>query len=273
MGKTTPTKRILFAVICLFTVLISVGCSEPDSSDEFSFNGKKYTLTISDDFDSFDTTIWAKCPQIERQDAGGYWANKCSSVEDGNLVITCTTTSTGTPISGGVKTRRSHDQTFGLYNIRFKMEKADGLWYAFWLLSDAMENDTTGGNGAVDGAELDILEVVPHSGDFEMSVHWDGYFEHLKSYSEGIHVTDDFYDTYHEIWYLWDKDGYKLYLDGTDEKSLVFSFSGKEHGDGACGVPSYLIISAEYGTWGGEIDEEQLPAHLYVDYVRVYSEK
>ena len=38
-----------------------------------------------------------------------------------------------------------------------------------------------------------------------------------------------------------------------------------------CAVPSYLIISAEFGTWGGEIDETQLPARFYVDYARVYS--
>ena len=264
-------RRLVVACICLFIVLSAVGCSEPDSYDEITFNGKKYKLTMSDDFDFWDTTKWSKCPQMERQDAGGWWANKCSSVEDGNLVITCSSAKNGKPISGGVQTKSKFDQAFGLYHFRFKMEKADGLWYAFWLLSDAMGSDKTGGNGAVDGAELDILEVVPRTGDFEMSVHWDGYYENLKSYGEGIKVSDDFFDRYHEIWYLWDEESYKLYLDGTDEKSLVFSVSGKEHGDGTCTVPSYLIISAEYGTWGGVIDETQLPAHFYVDYVRVYS--
>ena len=260
-------KRIL--PVCIFLLIV---LSFASSSEEIVFNGKRYALTMSDDFDIWDKTKWSKCPQEKRQDAGGYWANKCSTVEDGNLVITCTMTNNGIPMSGGVQTKRAFDQTFGLYHFRFKMDKADGLWYAFWLLSDSMGNDRTGGKGAVDGAELDILEVVPHTGDFEMSIHWDGYFEHLKSYSEGIRVSDDFYDTYHEIWYLWNEDGYKLYLDCTDEKSLVFSVSGKDHGDGTCKVPSYLIISAEYGTWGGEIDETQLPAHFYVDYARVYSE-
>ena len=263
-------RRILFSILFLLIALAVCGCKEPDSQDVISFNGKEYKLALSDDFDSWDTTKWKKCPQEERQDAGGWWRNSCSKVEDGNLVITCSIRN-GIPVSGGVQTRRAYDQTYGLYHIRFKMEKADGLWYAFWLLNDGMENDTTGGNGAVDGAELDILEVVPHTGDFEMSVHWDGYYEHLKSYSEGIRVRNDFYDTYHEIWYLWDEDGYSLYLDGTDEKSLMFRVSGIEHGDGTCAVPSYLIISAEFGTWGGEIDETQLPARFYVDYARVYS--
>lgn len=264
-------RRIAIAILYILLALAVFGCKEPDSPDVITFNGKKYKLAMSDDFDFFDTSKWKKCRQEERQDAGGWWRNSCSKVEDGNLVITCSISKKGTPISGGIQTQRNLDQTFGLYHIRFKMEKADGLWYAFWLLNDGMEYDTTGGNGAVDGAELDILEVVPHTGDFAMSVHWDGYTEHLKSYSEGIRVKKDFYDTYHEIWYLWDEDGYSLYLDGTDEESLVFRVSGKDHGDGTCAVPSYLIISAEFGTWGGEIDETQLPARFYVDYAQVYA--
>ena len=268
-------------VLCCLTLMIAVlflfcSCAEQPAEEninEVTLGGKKYSLVLSDEFDFWDTSIWARCPQVERQDAGGWWKNSCSKVEDGNLMITCDVDKEGTPISGAVRTRWTHDRTYGLYHFRFKMEKADGLWYAFWLLSDTMENDTTGGNGATDGAEMDILEVVPHSGDFEMSVHWDGYEEgNLKSYSKGIVVNDDFYDRYHEIWYLWDQDGYKLYLDGTDEKSLVFSFDGKNTG-GTCAVPSYLIVSAEYGAWGGEIIKSQLPAHFYVDYVRIYSEE
>ena len=266
-------KRVLlFFVMILFTAFM-LSCKEPESIDEVTFNGKKYKLSFSDEFDTWDISKWGKCPQMERQDAGGWWANKCSGVEDGNLVITCTVTNAGKPISGAVQTRPLYNQTFGLYHFRFKMEKADGLWYAFWLLCNEMENDVNGGNGARDGAELDILEVVPRSGDFEMTVHWDGYYENLKSYGEGMRVSDDFFDRYHEIWYLWDENGYRLYLDGTDEKSLVFSIDGKKHGDGTCAVPCYLIISAEYGSWGGEIDETQLPAHFYVDYVRIYTQE
>lgn len=70
------------------------------------------------------------------------------------------------------------------------------------------------GNGATDGAELDIIELVPNPNELCSSVHWDG--------------------------------------------------------DGTCAVPCDLIISAEYGKWGGDIDKTQLPAHFYVDHVRIY---
>ena len=73
-----------------------------------------------------------------------------------------------------------------------------------------------------------------------------------------------------ELWYQWTEEGYRLYMDGTDEDSLLFFFPGDQYGDGTCAVPCGLIISAEYGTWGGAIDPEQLPAHFFVDYVKIY---
>ena len=46
--------------------------------------------------------------------------------------------------------------------------------------------------------------------------------------------------------------------------------AGDEYGDGTCAVPCDMIISAEFGSWGGDIDTAQLPAHFYIDHVRVY---
>ncbi len=241
---------------------------------DITFAGKKYTLTFNDDFDHFDERKWAHCPEQERQDAGGEWRDSCCEVRDGNLVISCTIDKDGTPISGGIRSTGEYEQAFGLYNIRFKVEKADGLWYAFWLLTDKMEEGLTG-NGATDGAELDIFEYVPHTDEFSMSVHWDGYEKDLKSafetYYPGEHYPGgSFFDRWHEVWYLWDEYGYRLYLDGTDDSCLVFDFPGDGYGDGTCAVPCDMIISAEFGSWGGDIDTAQLPAHFYIDHVRVY---
>ncbi|MCR5427969.1 MAG: family 16 glycosylhydrolase [Lachnospiraceae bacterium] len=240
-----------------------------DIPEEITFNGRKYTLAFADEFDSLDMNNWAYCPEMERQDAGGVWRRSCSSVVDGNLMITCDIADDGTPISGGIRSVKEHERTYGLYHIRFMAEKADGLWYAFWLLSDNME-EPVAGNGATDGAELDIIELVPNPNELCMSVHWDGYGPDLKSYCELTHVGEDFYGRYHDLWYLWDERGYRLYMDGTDSAALIFDVAGNEHGDGTCAVPCDLIISAEYGKWGGDIDKTQLPAHFYVDHVRIY---
>ncbi len=265
MTKVTAVTAVL--------LLILSGFFRFTTNREIPFDGQKYTLVFSDEFDSFDESSWAYCPEMERQDAGGVWRNSCSTVENGNLIITCDITDDGTPISGAIRSTKAAERTYGLYHIRFKAEKADGMWYAFWLLSDHMEEETAEdqmNNGAKDGAELDIMELVPNPNELCMSVHWDGYGPDLKSYCELTHVDEDFYDRYHDLWYLWDEHGYRLYLDGADESALIFDVSGDEHGDGTCAVPCDLIISAEYGKWGGDIDRLKLPAHLYVDYVRIY---
>ena len=283
-------------LFCLFLlVILFCGCKEcnaaesgtsaADNDDDrmVTFAGKNYELTFRDDFETgkLDTKKWRYSPEMERQDAGGWWKKKCSKVENGNYVCTCKIDDDGTPISGGIQTNGKFEQTYGLYHIRFKIEKAYGLWYAFWLLNDGMENDHKGDGSAKDGAELDIFEIVPgadrenNRADFGMSVHWDGYDDkNLKSASDFTkYLYDDFYDKYHDVWYLWDETGYKFYMDGTAKENLVFDFPAEKYGKEACAVPSYMIISAEYGIWGGEIDPNMLPAHFYVDLVEVYKEK
>ena len=276
-------KKLLFPVF--FAAALFSGCSSSNDDGLLDFNGKKYELTFRDDFETgkLDKKKWRYSPEMERQGEkgwGGWWKKKCSTVVNGNYVCTCKIDDDGTPISGGIQTNGKFEQAYGLYHIRFKIEKAYGLWYAFWLLSDSMATDYTGDGSAKDGAELDIFEIVPgadrdnNRADFGMSVHWDGYYENLKSASDfSKYLCDDFYGKYHDVWYLWDETGYKFYMDGTAGENLVFDFPAEEYGKEACAVPCYMIISAEYGIWGGEIDPDMLPAHFYVDLVEVYREK
>ena len=266
-------KKLISLFVC--TAFLFCCCFDEKLNDGvFSFNGKKYELTFSDEFESakLDTRNWSYCPQQQRQDACGWWSNECSTFENGNYVITCKLKNE-TPVSGGIRSRGRFEQTYGLYNIRFKVEKAEGLWYAFWLMTDKMSDETVG-NGAVDGAEIDIIEVVPHEKAYYTTIHWDGYGDNLKSaHPDGKRISNSFYGTYHDLWFLWDKDGYKLYMDGTDSAHLVYDMPGKDYGEGTCQVPCYVKITAEYGTWAGEIKSEQLPTHFSVDYVRIYKEK
>ena len=39
-----------------------------------------------------------------------------------------------------------------------------------------------------------------------------------------------------------------------------------------CEVPAYVKLTAEFGTWAGEIKPEELPDCVLVDWVRVYRE-
>jgi hypothetical protein len=106
-GRVHMKKLFLLSVLaCIVFSLCCCTEKEIDDDGTISFNGKKYICTFSDEFESekLDTKNWAYCPQQQRQDAGGWWSNKCSTFENGNYVITCKLKNE-TPVSGGIRSR------------------------------------------------------------------------------------------------------------------------------------------------------------------------
>ena len=70
-----------FFFLAFFTAAFFSGCSSNDDG-LLDFNGKKYELTFSDDFESgkLDTTKWRYSPEMERQDAGGWWKKTAAAL-------------------------------------------------------------------------------------------------------------------------------------------------------------------------------------------------
>lgn len=256
-----------------------IGQNLGNPEEIITFNGKNYSQTFFDDFTGtkLDTKRWERCPEWQRQDAGGYWKNSCSSVKDGKLIIEARIEN-GTPISGAIRSRGKFEQTRGLYKIRFKAEKASGLWYAFWLMSDKVSNI---GNGAKDGGEIDIIEILPNdpwmpkdqNTYLNSAVHWDGYGSAHKSYGSQYFIDDSFYKQWHEVTFEWTKDYYKAYLDDSEKPFWDSTKEGAATWGGIVQSRNYMKITAEFGKWGGPIDENALPARMYVDWVKVYKEE
>ncbi len=286
--KTITLTLILSAVIITGCATMNestiiedppIGQNLGNPEEIITFNGKNYSQTFFDDFTGtkLDTKRWERCPEWQRQDAGGYWRNSCSSVKDGNLIIEAKIEN-GTPISGAVRSRGKFEQTRGLYKIRFKAEKASGLWYAFWLMSDKVSNI---GNGAKDGGEIDIIEILPNdpwmpkdkNTYLNSAVHWDGYGSAHKSYGSQYFIDDSFYNQWHEITFEWTKDYYKAYLDDSEKPFWDSTKEGATAWGGIVQSRNYMKITAEFGKWGGPIDENALPARMYVDWVKVYKEE
>lgn len=270
MSRCIPRAMLLAAVALIF----AMGCKSSGDMDinETTFDGTDYTLVFYDGFSgtSLDETKWTRCPEWQRQDLGGYWNDGCSYVQDGNLVIECRKEGEEL-LSGAVRTKDKFEQMGGMYKIKFKAEKSSGLWYAFWLMCD---EEASVGNGAVDGAEIDIIEIIANDPWAEpgkkqyinSAVHWDGYTENHKSNASRWFVTDKFFDKYHEAVFIWHDSGYTLYLDN----ELIWEADGNDYG-GTSEVATYMKITAEFGTWGGDVQEALLPACLYVDEVAVYT--
>lgn len=256
------------------------------TNEEIEFEGKTYINIFNDDFDGtdLDPAKWEKCPEWPRQEHmefHGYWDDSCTSVKDGNLILECKKTG-DKYITGAVRTKRKDNQTFlfknskGLYEIKFKAEYGSGFWYAFWMMADNDEAHISG--SAKNGAELDCFEILPNGegGDHMMTtIHWDAYgAAHKMKGTEGIKVTDydkDFYNNWHTFRFLWEDDCYKCYLDGKYLWTMDESY-----GNGICEAQAYMKISAEFGTWGGEVSpeiENGGSKKMLVDYVKVYKAK
>ena len=247
-----------------------------DDAEKITFDGEKYVQTFFDDFsgDDLDLSKWKRSPQQERQPNmknHGWWKDECSYLEDGKLVIEAKRDG-DLLISGAIDTKGIFEQSHGLYEIKFKCQKTSGLWYAFWLMG---ENDEAHiGNGATNAAEIDVWELVPNEPNdgpnfFKSTIHWDAYgAEHKSAGTETYNPSDAFYDEWHVAQFVWGKESYKLFLDG----KLMWEMPGEKFG-GMCEGKNHLIISSEFGEWGGKIDDNLLPAKMYVDYVKVYTEE
>ena len=237
---------------------------------------QKYIETFYDDFDGneLDSTKWHKSAEQERQQGmkdHGWWKNECSYIEDGKLVIESRKEGDSL-VSGSIETSGIFEQTRGIYEIRFKCQKTSGLWYAFWLMDN--NNDTAHiGNGAVDAAEIDIFELVPNEpyhgpNYFKTTINYDAYgAAHQADSSPNANIDDSFYDNWHIAKFVWGKEAYELYLD----EELLYVMEGEDYG-GMCEGKNYMIVSAEFGEWGGSVKENLLPARMYVDWIKAYGE-
>lgn len=240
----------------------------------FEFKGETYYQTFYDDFSGteLNSENWKRSTEEERQaqqENHGWWKDECSYVENGNLVIDAKIKN-GKNISGSVYTQGLFEQSHGYYEIKFKCDKTSGLWYAFWLMGHNDESHIDG--YASDAAEIDCFELIPNDwtkkNRFQTTLNWDAYGESHKSKYQITYLEDSFYDDYHTFVFIWGKTNYDAYLDGTLLWSIDASQKDDEHFGGMCEGTNWIIISSEFGSWGGEFDESLLPSKMYVDYVR-----
>ncbi|MBP5605333.1 MAG: hypothetical protein J6X60_07295, partial [Ruminiclostridium sp.] len=113
MARQIKTALMIAVLLISLTAGRYAACdTAPETAQpekEVLLSGEKYTLAVSDEFDSFDSGKWAYCPEQERQDAGGEWRNSCTSVSDGNLVLTCDIDGNGIPISGAIRSTGEYE--------------------------------------------------------------------------------------------------------------------------------------------------------------------
>jgi beta-glucanase (GH16 family) len=284
MGILEMTKRVTFLVAC--AMFSACAGSRPAVSAGSPAATPTWTLTWSDEFSG--ATGAAPDPAKWAFDLGGNgwgnqelesYTNRPANVHQdggGNLVILANKeTYTGADgiqrqyTSARLKTQGLFSQAYGRFEARIKIPKGQGMWPAFWILGNDIDNV-----GWPKCGEVDIMENIGREPAVNHgSMHGPGYSAGnslTASYTmpSGQSLGDDF----HVYALEWEPNVARFYVDNT----LYETQTPAALPSGTSWVfdhPFFIILNvAVGGSWPGSPDATTVfPQNMLVDYVRVYS--
>jgi hypothetical protein len=271
----------------------SLSVSKAEAASAFNPAGNGRTLMFSDEFDgtALDSTKWLTC---SRQLV--WWKNQCYGhgkelqtyvPENVNIVnfaeggrgLRLSATNDGSRWGFGHDDVRAGDPMYksgmistspndnfsrpgykpfsfkyGYYEVRMKSPRGQGMWPAAW----AFPEDNVGPQ------ELDLIEIIGNDTDTaHMTVHYPGGNSSQKLSLPGVDFADDF----HTFGMDWKPGQVDWYIDGKLART-TFSNAGS-----VPDKPMYIMLNLAVGGWwpGAPDSSTQFPAHMDVDWVRVWS--
>ncbi len=264
----------LFIFSAAFLALLT-SCSTSDKV--VAPSEKSWELIWEDSFKktTLDTTYWSV---IKRGHSD--WNNTmsdhpdCIILKDGKLYLRGIVNpnleeDTSRYLTGGVETKGKFAFQYGKIEIHAKLENAQGAWPAMWMLGDQPKYGGWPKNG-----EIDIMEHLNFENQVYQTVH--SYYtielgqKTNPPYSNVSALETENYNTYGLEWF---------------PDRLVFTLNGKETftyprlqdvdpSQWPFDQPFFVMIDMQLGgSWVGEVNPEDLPVQMIVDWVRVYREK
>ncbi len=179
---------------------------------------------------------------------------------------------------GMIGTQGKFEQKYGYFESRIKFQRQRGMHGSFWLTSPTYGK--WAGNPADSGAEVDIIEFFGSKRKDRgvgLNVYWDPYKPKAqRTYAkdppldlvlgptgEDPQARTELCDEFHDFGLLWAEEQYIFYIDGYEMFRTKEGLSRRSH---------YLILSLLCSDWERpQLDLEQLPDAMLVDYVRVYA--
>ena len=230
----------------------------------------------NDEFDTIDTAKWT----FEIGTGASGWGNnekqyytgrsENAYVQDGILHIRANKESYEG--SGYTSTRMitkgKFSFTYGTVEARIALPVGKGIWPAFWMLGENIDQVSWPACG-----EIDIIEAVNSENIVYGTNHWAYNGDHAQ-YGNN---TGDYYGTskklditeFHTYKFTWDNELITMYVD--DFKYHEISIKDNAGGTDSFHKPFFFILNvAVGGNWPGfEIDDSQFPNEMLVDYIRV----
>lgn len=274
MYKKYLINNKAFLICILFISNAFFGCNQHPIQ---TLPEKSWVLMWSDEFEgkagmSPDSTKWT-------YDIGNSgWGNselQCytkrpSNVQmsgDGNLIITAIkeSYSGSSYTSARIKTKGLFSQTYGRFEARIKTPTGPGIWPAFWLLGDNIDQV----NWPMCG-EIDIMEQrgqqpsITHG-----SIHGPGNFG-ANAITKGYGLTTGRFDTdFHLYAVEWGEDYIDFFIDTyLYQRIKPENLSGKW----VFNSPFFMILNVAVGGnyVGYPTSGTPFPQSMYIDYVKVY---
>ncbi len=244
----------------------------------------KFDLVFEDEFegDRLNENIWRHTRPGMRK--GGFWDSEQCTLSDGFLHIAVEHKQDGKYGEGyycdRIDTRKTYLQKYGYFECRCKLPAAQGIWSAFWLSSENVNDYVPG----TQGTEIDVFEsplwyrglTGRENGLVTQNLHYGGYNFGHRYRNVAVAKANDPYNEFNNYGVEWNSEGYVFYVNGVE--------TGRSDFGGVSEVPEYMQLSIEVDGaggkpshgWSGKITRNKegiLPAELVVDYVRAYQYK
>lgn len=251
----------------------SKGTFSPDEKTTIAFSSQ-WNLLWQDEFDyqgKPDVTKWSFAPR-KSADWACYCADNDSTtyVKEGNLhlraVLNTNPLDTVKYNTGCIRTTDKFSFKYGKIEVRAKLGKGKGSWPAIWM----MPQDPNYGGWPHSG-EIDIMEHLNFDSFVYQTLH-SNYIDIQEKkehppYFTTVPFKADTYNVYGVEWY---PDRLDFFVNG----KKTFTYPKIENADShqwPFDQEFFIILDqALGGSWVGNINDEDLPVEMLVDWVRVY---
>lgn len=235
---------------------------------------KDWKLVWEDQFsdNALDTTKWTKISP-NNADWGKHMSDneQCYDFSNNTInlrgIVNYETTLDSRPfLTGGINTKGKFAFQYGKIEIRAKLGSAQGAWPAIWMLAETEKYGDYPKNG-----EIDIMEHLNYDDIFYQTVHSFYTLELKKSETPKSYSTTKFNaDVFNVFGLEWYPDRLVFTLNG-DETFVYPKLKEMDYMQWPFDQPFYILVDQQLGgKWVGEVNADDLPVQMTVDYVKVY---
>ena len=267
-------KKLLCPAFSIFAVSVSAFFLATSAVFATPKKSAEWELAWADEFNSpqINSRYWSK---IERGKPD--WKKHMSpdpslyAVKKGNLILrgkVNTNKKDPVPfITGGITTMGKFSFLEGKIEVRAKLDSAKGAWPAIWLLPEKKAMKWP------DDGEIDIMEHLNFDDFAYQTVHTKYTQKNGANPPKGGtgKIKKDDYNVYGLEWH---PDELVFTINGKKTFSYPRLPEKKNEGQWPFTNPFYILIDMQLGgAWVGNVNPEQLPVEMHVDWVRVYRRK